>query len=266
MLRPENSEMASNSSLQPENEPKKSTKNGFDVLVTAAHEIRTPLSVIMGFSEILASDKISEDEQRQLASSIHQHSKFLRDIINDLMDLARIESNGPAGLELTRVDITKFIEAFIKSLTLESTQCAMIGDHEIRMKNRLSAPTEVLIDEIKIKRVIQNLLSNAAKYSKSDSPITIQTNATLLNNRECVCIDFIDNGCGLRRDELTEVFKPFWRSKHNSPDTPGTGIGLAIVKQVIEAHGGTTRIHSTLDVGTIVSILIPRAHLSQPEA
>jgi signal transduction histidine kinase len=231
---------------------------------TAAHQIRTPLSIIMGFSEILASDKISEQEQRELAAGIFEQSKLLRDLINDIMDLARIKSGGRGSLNVELVDIKKFLSAFIDSVTRKSNLGFKLDKHEIRIMTCENDLPAISIDQTKIRCVLQNLLSNAAKYSKKDSPISIRIHSNWSNDRQYACIDIIDNGYGLRPDELDEVFKPFWRSKHIAPDIQGTGIGLAIVKEVIELHGGFTRIQSTLDVGTIVSIHLPAADKIEP--
>jgi two-component system sensor histidine kinase ResE len=231
--------------------------SGLDIIATAAHEIRSPLAIIMGFSQVLASRNIHEEEKIELAKSIFENSIMIRDIVNEYMDIAKITSGAQGQLNLSPIDPKVFLNRFINSLTRKKNKDIKLGNHSITAIPPEKDLPKVFIDESKIKCVLQNLLSNSTKYSASDKPITISMDSVFLDGRSLVRIDVIDNGCGIQPEELSEVFKPYWRSKHNSLNTQGNGIGLSIAKNIMEAHGGMIRIESKVSIETKVSIFLP---------
>ena len=232
-------------------------KSELDIIAAAAHEIRSPLAIIMGFSQVLASRNIHEEEKIQLAKSIFEHSIAIRDIVNEYMDIAKIASGAQAQLNLSPIDPKVFLNRFINSITRKKNKFIKLGNDSITAIAQEKDLPKVLIDQSKIKCVLQNILSNSTKYSASDKPITISIDSVFLDGRSFVKIDIIDNGCGIQPEELSEVFKPYWRSKHNSLNTQGDGLGLSISKNIMEAHGGMIRIESKVNIETKVSIFLP---------
>lgn len=213
-----------------------------------SRELRTPLQTITGFSELLSSPALGElnAKQHEYLTDITSSSKTLEALITNILDLATIDA-GALQLNLTPVGARSVIDA------------ALPGIHERAGRNRLTinisvdeAVTEFMADEVRIRQVLYNVLSNAVGFSKRDGTIRIKC------WRESGDIIFLvaDDGVGIPKDELAHIFERFESRSHGSGHR-GAGIGLSIVKSLVELHGGTIEVSSDENEGTHVTIRIP---------
>lgn len=228
-------------------------------LATAAHELRTPLTTILGFSELLSTQEFGEQDRQELADSIFRHSLHLRDLLNDLLDLAKIEAEGENLLKTKEHDLQSILTDLFNSTSVPREKNRFMDQHEITLEMDATAPLVAEMDEDKIRRAIHNLLSNAAKYSAASAPIKLSAQTIDRSGRKFIKISVIDRGIGMTPDELNHAFVRFWRADSTSGTITGTGLGLSLVKEIIEMHQGTVDITSQYGVGTTVSLFLPAA-------
>jgi len=226
-------------------------------LATAAHELRTPLTTILGFSEFLSTQEVSEQDHRELLDSIFRHSLNLSALINDLLDLAKIESEGLNILKLQKHDLRDILTNLFNSVSAPLDGKRFMDQHEFTLELGERAPLMALIDDDQIRRAIHNLLSNAAKYSAASMPITLSAHTVDNNGTKFVKIAVTDHGIGMTQDELEHAQLRFWRADSASGKTSGTGLGLSLVKEIVELHQGMINMESEYGVGTTVSIVLP---------
>ena len=218
-----------------------------EFISTAAHELRTPLTSIKGFSEILITrTNLSQKERNKFLGFINKQAKNLASIVNDLLDISRIES----GLAMN-FDKNPFIIQNTINETISRVE-GMANDYSFVTK----LPEEnVLIngDEEKISQVLMNLLSNAIKYSPDEKEVLIQG---AVSNKK-FSFSVVDHGIGMSPKQANMIFSKFYRvnASHSAPE--GTGLGMTIVKYIVEAHNGSISISSKLSKGTKVTITIP---------
>ena len=217
-----------------------------DFLATVSHELRTPLNSIIGFSDLLSSADEMKDKQRRYADNIQRSGKQLLDMINDILDLAKIES-GKMEVRLSNFNIR----------TIVASQCDMARPLSERKNIDLEyeiAPSlpPMNQDQGKIEQILNNLLSNAIKYSPVGSTIAFRARC----DGDQVEFHVQDQGIGIPLAEREQLFEPFYRAS-NVGKVPGTGLGLAIVKQAVELHGGTIAIQSEEGKGTTFSVSLP---------
>ncbi len=225
-------------------------------LANMSHELRTPLNSIIGFSDSLLSGtqgNIADKNQREYLSNILSAGSHLLELINDILDLSRIES-GQMELEETDVDIAAIV-AGVLGLTAERANSA-----GIQIVDRIDPDVpRVRADERQIRQVLLNLLSNALKFTHSGGKIRIT--AGMVQNGD-VAIEVRDNGIGIAPDDLARVQQPFIQvADSQTRDHEGTGLGLAIVKSIVELHGGEFRLASTLGHGTTARFTLPAKRL-----
>lgn len=222
-----------------------------EFLANVSYELRSPLTSISGFSDILRNEYFGEltDKQREYVEGIHQSSQHLGQLINNILDLASIEA-GYMQLDLSEFDIYSMLEAVmlllkerLRVLDLSIANCC---DPEIG---------SMVADETRIKQVLFNLLSNAAKYSHAGSRIEI--GAGHGDDGEVV-LWVEDHGVGIEERKQERVFDKFYHSGAVSGQQSGSGLGLSIVKSFIELHGGDVSLKSIPNEGTKVSCSIPR--------
>lgn len=214
----------------------------------ASHELRTPLTALQGFSEILALRRLPPEEVTRLAEVMRREARRLGRIVSDLLDLSRIER----GLEPALCRIPLKIESTIEATVDLFRQGA--ASHPITMECELSLPV-VDADPDALERVLTNLVSNAIKYSPSGSAVRVGARALA----DGVAIEVADAGRGIPAEALGRVFEPYYRVPDAAGAAHGTGIGLAVVKALVEAHGGTVRVESAPAIGTRVTVVLPSA-------
>ena len=220
-----------------------------DFISVAAHELRTPLATILGFSELLVDDKApSEEERKEFQRLIFEKAESLARLLDDLLDISRIESG--RSIDLFREEI-KAADLFMPTIRQYRRRVA-----ERRFTIDLEDQQAVLsADPDKIAQVMENLLSNAVKYSEKGQDIAISGRKT----EEGYHLTVSDAGIGMTPEQLKHAFDKFYRGDNADRAIKGTGIGLTIVKHIVEAHRGRTWLESKLGQGTKVHIILPTA-------
>ena len=215
-----------------------------------SHELRTPLNAIIGFSEIMESamfGPLGADKYLEYSRDIRESGQYLLDVINDILDMSKIEAGGihlhPETLEFDRVlaDCLRVVvgRANEKRLTLNSQ----------------IAPGIILIaDHRALKQIALNLLSNAVKFTPDDGAVSVRARV----RSGLVTIAITDNGIGIPKDALRKLGRPFEQVESQlTKRHQGSGLGLAIAKSLAELHGGRMRIRSVLGSGTTVVVRLP---------
>ena len=228
-----------------------------EFLSTAAHELRTPMASILGFSELLLTQEFSETEKREFLDIIHKQSRNVAEILDELLDLARIEARRGKDFQLTRLDLNE-----LTVLTVKSFKCPegrALPEVVVTAK-----PQWLLGDAGKLRQVLLNVLSNAYKYSPQGGPVRVEIDA-LAGRGEIpkTRIRVTDRGIGMTPEQSQKVWDRFYRAD-TSGKVAGTGLGMSIVKEIIELHRGSVSIHSALGQGTCISMCLP-AEMANPE-
>ncbi len=220
-----------------------------DFISVAAHELRTPMATILGFAELLIDDRAeSEEDRKDFIRTIYDKADALSRLLDDMLDISRIESG--RGLEL-----------FIEKVTVEALIMPVLSQYRKRVANRqfeiaLDDPELlVLADPEKIAQVMENLLSNAVKYSEDGSKVSIYGKTTVDGYR----ISIHDEGIGMTPEQLSHAFDKFYRGDSTDRAVKGTGLGLTIVKHIVEEHDGSIKLDSRPGKGSRVHILLPIA-------
>lgn len=213
----------------------------------AAHELRTPLTTIMGYSELLLSEDYFDcTKKREFATIIHQKSGVMERFIDDLLDLSHIEAGQNLGIFKQNNDISASVSL-------------LLNDYRSRYPQRSfsvkfpESPCYFPYDKVRIDQVFDNILSNAIKFSPPGSPIEIE--GTLQNTNFQFRIR--DRGIGMSPGELGRVFDKFYRAGVSTASSSGLGLGMAIVKGIIESHGGEIWLESLPGAGTTVHFFLP---------
>jgi signal transduction histidine kinase len=222
-----------------------------EFLSTTAHELRTPMVSIYGFSELLLNSADFDAETvRELINTIHRQSIQMSSIINELLDLARIEARRGLDFVIEPLDLSILIAEVVEVFDPQE-------DGRVHVRNLLDQPTEVLGDRRKISQAISNVLSNAFKYSPSGGEVSVTLSQSSRGDHDGYSIDICDHGLGMSDETIARVCERFFRAD-SSGNIPGTGLGMSIVKEILELHGGAISIVSSLGIGSTVSVWLPR--------
>ena len=220
-----------------------------DFVANVSHELKTPLTVVRGFAETLADDDPPLDVRRQFAQSIATHTRRMQRLVDDLLDLSRIESGGWVP-DPRPVSVTALVAEDA------SASRAAAARKSLRFDVVVGADAEeVYADATALRQVVGNLVENAIRHTSEGA-------VTLSAEREGggVKISVTDTGCGIATEHLPRIFERFYRvDPARSREQGGTGLGLSIVKHLAEAHGGRVTAHSTLNVGTTIGVWLPDA-------
>lgn len=220
-----------------------------EFIAVAAHELNTPLTAIIGYAELLLGSETSyfpEAEQREFLQTILQRGYDLTRIVDDLLHLGRMESGRTIALETEHWAIEDLLIETIAGYRRENPGRAF--DYEFP-----ETPTTLLVDRMRICQVLDNLLINAIKYSPEGSPVTLRGG----RDGEWYRFAVSDQGIGMAADEIARVFEKFYRVHTALSNIGGLGLGMSIVKNIIDAHHGQITIDSTPGRGTTVTILLP---------
>jgi signal transduction histidine kinase len=230
-----------------------------EFLANMSHELRTPLNAIIGFSEIIAHElfgPIGNERYRDYMKDIHKSSLHLLSIINDVLDMSKIEagklelSKEPLKLQRAIGDVVRMMRerADSRHIALSTT----LSDEDV----------ELWADERAIKQICLNLLSNAIKFSREGGEVAIRVTA---DRPDFAVVEFADRGIGMSEDELERALQPFGQAKPSTTrNYGGTGLGLPITKGLIEAHGGKLAIESQAGQGTVARVFLPVARTPAP--
>jgi two-component system cell cycle sensor histidine kinase PleC len=220
-------------------------------LANMSHELRTPLNAILGFSEIISSRIFAKDEERtvEYAGLIHSSGKHLLALINDILDLAKIEA-GRWQLQEAELSLNAVAMDALQQVTWRAQ------NDKIALENTVDPELDpVYADERSIKQVLLNLLSNAVKFTPENGTVKL---FAYRDNDGGMIIGVSDTGIGIAAEDQAKVFDSFGQGKHDvAIADKGTGLGLTIVKGLVEAHGGTVRLESKVGEGTTVTLRLP---------
>ncbi|NVO07374.1 MAG: hypothetical protein HXX19_16295, partial [Rhodoferax sp.] len=189
-----------------------------DFLATAAHELRTPMASIYGFAEVLLTQDVDAASQKEFVGIIYRQSKQMVQILNELLDLARIEAGHGRNLQFTRTCLQDLLQELAKSYLLPEGRQAPV----MRMPTE---PVMVQADQSKLRQALLNVLSNAYKYSPGGGPVEIQLEAPAATGQSAeVVVSVTDHGIGMSPEQAGKIFTPFYRAD-TSGRVPGTGLG-----------------------------------------
>jgi two-component system cell cycle sensor histidine kinase PleC len=218
-------------------------------LANMSHELRTPLNAVIGFSEIMAKElfgPLANDQYKQYASDIYDSGNHLLELINDILDMAKIEA-GKLTLSPRPLDPTVAIEQAVRltKRKAEEKGLSIVIDAE--------GLPEIEADHRAIKQILLNLLSNAVKFTDHGA-IMVHARGT----PHGLTLRVVDTGCGIPPEHLPRLARPFEQVEQElTRNNPGTGLGLALTKSLTEMHGGKLSIQSEVGRGTIVTVTLP---------
>lgn len=218
---------------------------------TATHELRTPMSSVLGFSELLLKREFDPATQRELLEIIHRESGRLVDLVNQLLDLARIEAGGAAELKFSAVSVPVLVD---------QTLACLEGLGQAHRVSTVLAPDlpPLAADAQKMQQALTNILSNSIKYSAPDTPIVLDVRLEWRDERQMIAIRVRDRGIGLTPQQQAQVFDAFYRVDRDS-NVPGSGLGMTILKEIVDLHGGQIALQSQMGVGTEVTLYLALA-------
>lgn len=219
-----------------------------EFLASAAHELRTPMVSIFGFTELLLKRRFAEERQADMLQTIHRQSGLLVNMINELLDLARIESRRGLDLHIGAHPLRELVDSSIKGLMRQDT------DRQVSLGHVPDAL--VLIDPEKMQLALNNLLGNAFKYSPQGGPVSLSVSIRMQDRRNYAVLEIQDQGIGMKPEQLERAFERFFRAD-TTGNIPGTGLGLSLVKEIADLHSGQIELTSTFSVGTTARLWVP---------
>jgi PAS domain S-box-containing protein len=222
-----------------------------EFLATAAHELRTPMASVYGFSELLLSQEFSVEDQHEYLGIIYKQSNLMMSILNELLDLARIESRRGKDFQLMDIEVHGLLREVIAAHKTDNGRTppslsTTLGSFWVRG------------DHGKLIQAISNVLSNAYKYSPDGGSVDAFVLEEASDDAEFVGIRVSDHGIGMTPSQLARVCERFYRADA-SGQIPGTGLGMSIVKEIVELHGGRVDIVSQPGQGTSMTMWLPKA-------
>jgi two-component system, cell cycle sensor histidine kinase PleC len=221
-----------------------------EFLANMSHELRTPLNAVIGFSEIMQSGMfgpLGSDRYEEYAKDIHQSGNYLLGVINDILDMSKIEA-GRYSLEIEKIDLCPLIKEAVRVVAVPA------AEKDIEVVTQIDDKISIDADRRAIKQILLNLLSNAVKFTGQPGRITVRAKHV----GGAVAITIEDTGCGIPKAALRKLGSPFEQVQNQfSKNHTGSGLGLAISRSLAEMHGGALRIRSREGIGTIVSVRIP---------
>ncbi len=223
-----------------------------EFISTAAHELQTPLTIIMGYSELLLAEDgpcpLSNPQQVEFATEIYQKSEKLSEIVDDLLDLSRMDTGQMISVKKTLCNfdqiVTEVVSTYQKTGSRHPFDTALAGPPGSTLR----------LDRNKMAQVVNNLISNAVKYSPQGTAITIRGEAVSDTYR----LTIRDRGVGMTPGQLQRVFQKFYRADASDTAVQGLGLGLSIARHIVERHEGQIEIDSSHGEGTTVTLVLPR--------
>ncbi|HEY4244475.1 MAG TPA: ATP-binding protein [Kofleriaceae bacterium] len=222
-----------------------------ELLANMSHELRTPLNAIIGFSELMQKGKVGpvSADHREYLGDIASNAQHLLRLVNDLLDLSKIEAGHGFDLALAPTDV-----GALAAETVEAMRALAVAKRISLSLDRSGAPTDAVADVTRLKQVLFNFLSNAIKFTPDGGTVSARVAADGDHYRVAVT----DTGVGIAASDLPRLFVAFEQlDRSPSKNHPGTGLGLAVTKRIVEAHGGTVGVTSTPGAGSTFEALLP---------
>lgn len=224
-----------------------------------SHELRTPLNTVLGFSKLLrehANRRLPDDEIVQYATLINDSAEHLLAVINDILDISKIQS-GTYALDAFEVDIGAVLQDCIAAAEPQATEAGVTLSHRIAFSLPL-----VRGDDTKLGQIFTNLITNAVKFTPSGGTVTVEV---MEQDNGGIMISVRDTGIGMSEDEIRVALEPFGQvDRARTRWREGAGLGLTIAKSLVELHGGELMIASVKGKGTDVTVKLPPAHQVSP--
>ena len=221
-----------------------------EFLANMSHELRTPLNAVIGFSEIMSQEMfgpLGAAKYNEYAFDIGKSGQFLLDVINDILDMSKIEA-GRVELEPANIDLRSVMEDVLRLVAPRA------AEGKIALSLDLEKDLNVFADRRAIKQVLINLISNAIKFTPDGGSVTVKIKATV----ETVSVQIIDTGIGIPQRDIQKLGRPFEQVENQfTKSKSGSGLGLAISKSLVDLHGGTLKITSKVGQGTTVHVDLP---------
>jgi signal transduction histidine kinase len=232
-------------------EVKNISKRKTDFISSVSHELRTPLTSIKGYASILLAGQLGAvpEQIAQRLDKINRHSDELVHMVNDLLDIARIES-GKITMKKETLDLKEIIDGVADLLAVQ------LKEKQIEFSAHIEEGAKIIsADRSQIQRVFINLLGNAIKFTPAKGKIFLSTHKT----DNAVEVDISDTGCGIPEKDIDAVFEEFYRVDNPiNQQVKGTGLGLSLVKHIIEAHAGKIWVKSKAGQGSTFSFILPK--------
>lgn len=219
--------------------------------ITATHELRTPMASVVGFTELLLKRDFSPDSTREFIGIIHAQATRLVTLINEMLDLARIESGGSEALDIAPRDAAALVGETVTGFS------GLDSRHAIHLDLAPGLPA-VLADAAKLQQALLNLIANAVKYSAPGEPVDVALRTGEHEGHPALVFSVRDRGIGMTAEQQARAFEPFYRTG-DKRDVVGSGLGLTIVREIAKLHGGSVQLESVPRQGTTVTLLVPAA-------
>jgi len=224
-----------------------------EFLSKMSHEFRTPLNAILGFSQLLSMENLSESDADSV-NMISVSGQHLLNLVNDILDVSQIES-GLMTISLENVDVKQLVSEVIPLIEAQLEHLNLT----LSIEAFRDEPVWVIADHIKLKQVILNLLSNAVKYNRKNGFIAVTISQ---KDEHTISISIQDSGAGLSEQQQTLLFEPFNRLGQENTDIEGTGIGLVISRELLRMMNGTLIVHSSVGQGSTFTVCLPSADIA----
>jgi signal transduction histidine kinase len=219
-----------------------------EFVAIASHELRTPLTALQGFSELLASRRFAPTEIARLGGIMSAEAERLGRIVNDFLDLARLERGLAPPLRRSRVDAGALIADAVEVLQRARPT------HQFDVECAAGLPA-LDADPDALDRVMKNLMSNAVKYSPAGGRVRVAARAREAPPAVEIVVE--DEGPGIAEADLTRIFEPYYRTTAGARTAGGAGLGLAVVKSLVDAHGGSIHADNVTPHGTRMTLIFP---------
>lgn len=218
----------------------------------ATHELNTPLTTIIGYSELLTSpetaDNFSAEQKKDCLLLIHDKALSLGGLVDDLLDVSRVESGRPLTLDYQEFDFDSMIREVVDSYDSEEA----LHDFVVTLVGETS---QIIADRLRLKQVVDHLISNAVKYAPEGGRVSVELN--LSDDKYELNVE--DEGIGMDEGQLVHVFDRFYRADSSDTAVQGVGLGMSIVRNIVLAHRGDIQIESQLGRGTRVMVSLPKS-------
>jgi two-component system, sensor histidine kinase and response regulator len=224
-----------------------------EFLARMSHDIRTPLNAIIGYTDMCLEDKNLSEATRDYLVKAESSSHFLLSLINDILNMSRIES-GKLVLKEEPFDLSVFLDSLS---SIVSSQC-IEKSIQYRCQTQGKLARTYIGDRLKVQQILLNVLGNSVKFTPEGGNITLFVKPLTDSSQPTLSFTIKDSGCGIAPEFLPHVFEPFSQERRTiDSEIKGTGLGLAIVKSLLSLLGGTIQVESTVGVGTTFAITIP---------